>query len=62
MTNQAKPWRMWLVLALFGAFLYFLGTNRFHQQGKPWLWFPVVFFLLIILVLLAFRRLEHRDS
>ncbi len=76
MTTKARYWGTWLVLALFLAFIYILGSIRFHQmlqpswkplfspkvEVQPWPFFLVTLFLAIVLVLLAFRKLEPKDS
>lgn len=88
MTTGGKQWKTWAVLSLFLAFLYILGSIRFHQlllpswrpfflqdvevqrwspflqkmEVVPWPFFLIVLPLAIVLVLLAFRWLEPKDS
>ncbi len=76
MTAKARFWGTWVVLALFLVFIYILGTIRFHQmlqpswkplflqkvEVQPWPFFLITLLLAIVLVLLAFHRLEPKDS
>ena len=72
MTAEVKGWKTWLALAAFGGFLYFLGKVGFHHEGNTWPLLPqdeqtwpmflIILFIAIVLVLLAFRWLEPKDS
>ncbi len=76
MNTKARYWGTWLVLALFLVLLYVLGTTQFHQmlrpswkplfmpkvEVQPWPFFLITLLLAIVLVLLAFRKLEPKDS
>ena len=57
---MAKRWGAWLILVFLLALLFYLGEIGFHQESL-WPVFPVILLLVIILILLAFRKLRPKD-